>query len=366
MMLPPVRRLVFAAGGTAGHIEPGIAVAHEWRRRHPSDYELFIGTENGLESVLIPSAGFELKTIPKVVAPRKLTLGLFRFPADLWSAIRITRTEISGAELVIGFGGYVSAPVYLAARSLKIPIVIHEANAKVGWANYMGSLFTPYLACAHVISHGRFSKAHVTGIPLKASILQAVIDAADNWKLAREKAKKSLGWNLESPTLLVMGGSQGSTFINAEIEKALPKLIARGVQILHAVGTRNSLPSKSEGYSAVPYISDMATAFLAADIVIARSGAVTCAEFASLGKYALFIPLPVGNGEQAKNADFLVKENRARVLNQNGFSAKWLIAHFDQLLEASARASDAALDSDLGAVKKIIDVMEKALRGAIK
>ncbi len=359
----PTRRIVFAAGGTSGHVEPGIAVAKAWRQRHAQDHEFFIGTDQGLEAALVPTAGFELHRIPKVVAPRKLSWRLFHFPSNLWGAFKITRSEIKGAELVVGFGGYVSAPVYLAARSLKIPIVIHEANAKVGWANYLGSLFTPYIACGHQITRGRFSQALVTGTPLKENILDAARKASGDWKSARERARKTLGWNLNSTTLVVIGGSQGSIFINAELEKVLPTLISRGVQILHAVGGKNALPPGHEGYSAVPYISDMASAYLAADLVIARSGAVTCAEFATLGKYALFIPLPVGNGEQAKNADFLVEKRRALVIGQNEFSAQWLLANFEELIKASGRVSDAALETDLSAVEKIVELMEMALRG---
>jgi UDP-N-acetylglucosamine--N-acetylmuramyl-(pentapeptide) pyrophosphoryl-undecaprenol N-acetylglucosamine transferase len=110
----------------------------------------------------------------------------------------------------------------------------------------------------------------------------------------------------------------------------------------------------------------MATAYLAADLLIARSGAVTCAEFASLGKFALFLPLPIGNGEQSRNADFLIKENRARVLEQKNFSAEWLISNIDDLFEASAKTSDDGLPSDIHAVEKIVQLMEEVLGGALR
>jgi UDP-N-acetylglucosamine--N-acetylmuramyl-(pentapeptide) pyrophosphoryl-undecaprenol N-acetylglucosamine transferase len=357
------RTIVFAGGGTAGHVEPAVAVASAWRLLHHHDIEVFIGTEQGLENELVPAAGFELRTVPKVVAPRKISRDVVFFPSALTQAIRLTRRLINGADLVVGFGGYVSAPLYLAARSLKIPIVIHEANAKVGWANRLGSQFTRNLACGHPIRRGRFSKALVTGVPLRESILSAAAIAGTEWKKARVQAKVKLGWTPEVPTLLVIGGSQGSRFINSEIEKALPELLHRGVQILHSVGNLNLLPSKVLGYSPVPYISDMATAYLAADIVVARSGAVTCAEFATLGKFALFLPLPVGNGEQARNADFLVREHRAMVIEQKQFSAKWLISHLDELFELSSLVPEEGLSTDLHAVEKIVDLMDHVLKG---
>ncbi|MCX6430630.1 MAG: UDP-N-acetylglucosamine--N-acetylmuramyl-(pentapeptide) pyrophosphoryl-undecaprenol N-acetylglucosamine transferase [Actinobacteria bacterium] len=357
------RTLVFAGGGTAGHVEPAIAVATEWKSRYPMDREIFIGVEDGLESLLVPQAGFELKPIPRVVAPRSFSFDALSFPLDLWNAVKAARSQIHGADVVVGFGGYVSAPMYVAAWTKRIPIVIHEANAKVGWANILGSLLTSNLACGHAIKRGRFSRARITGIPLRASILSAAKNSALDWRKAREKAKTQLNWRLGSPTVLIMGGSQGSVFINSEIEKALPEFRLRGIQVMHSVGAKNILPASSEGYQPVPYISDMATAYLAADILIARSGAVTCAEFATLGKYALFLPLPIGNGEQARNADFLVGAGRARVVDQKEFTAEWLSSQLDELIASSSRVSDAGLDSDLHAVEDIVVLIEEVIRG---
>ena len=357
------RTLVFAGGGTAGHIEPAIAVATEWKSRYPLDREIFIGVEDGLESELVPQAGFELKPVPRVVAPRSISFDALSFPMELWSAVKAARNHIHGADVVIGFGGYVSAPMYVAAWTKRIPIVIHEANAKVGWANILGSIFSSNLACGHAIQRGRFSRARITGIPLRASILSAAKNSGQDWKSAREKAKAKLNWHLNSPTILIMGGSQGSVFINSEIAKALPEFRRRGIQVMHSVGAKNVLPASSEGYQPVSYLSDMATAYLGADILIARSGAVTCAEFATLGKYALFLPLPIGNGEQARNADFLVAAGRARVVDQKVFTANWLSSQLDDLIESSSRVSDAGLDSDLHAVGDIVDLIEQVIGG---
>lgn len=360
------RTVVFAGGGTAGHVEPALAVAGEWRGRHPNDRCIFIGTLEGLENLLVPAAGFELRTIPKVVMPHSFSsfnVNLLRLPWQLRQAVQCARTIISQSTLVIGFGGYVSAPAYLAARIEKIPIVIHEANTKIGWANRLGACFTRYLAIANPVSKGKFANAQRTGLPLSADIQAAIQQASRNWDEARVEAKRRLGWNLDQPTLLILGGSQGSVSINAQIEEAMPALTSRGVQILHSVGAKNVLPQSTLNYRATAYINDMATAYLAADLIIARSGAVTCAEVSALGRMAIFIPLPIGNGEQARNADYLVAAGRAIVLSQREFTPGWLNANLDAMLVRSSKNSSEGLSDNLDAAKKIVELMESALTG---
>jgi UDP-N-acetylglucosamine--N-acetylmuramyl-(pentapeptide) pyrophosphoryl-undecaprenol N-acetylglucosamine transferase len=136
------------------------------------------------------------------------------------------------------------------------------------------------------------------------------------------------------------------------------------VQVLHSVGAKNVLPPSARNYTATLYIADMATAYLAADLIIARSGAVTCAEVGALGRFAIFIPLPVGNGEQARNADHLVAAGRAMVISQREFSANWLTTNFDRLMIRASKISTKGLDDDLSASESIVDLMEKALSGA--
>ncbi|HUW87960.1 MAG TPA: UDP-N-acetylglucosamine--N-acetylmuramyl-(pentapeptide) pyrophosphoryl-undecaprenol N-acetylglucosamine transferase [Candidatus Paceibacterota bacterium] len=360
------REIVLAGGGTAGHVEPALAIARAWRTKYADDSLLFLGTSTGLENSLVPAAGFTVTNIPKVAMPRSFGIDFIKLPFSLWRAVREAEKVIEGADLLVGFGGYLSASAYIAARMARVPIVIHEANAKVGWANRLGSFFTNCLAIAHPIKSGRFSRAKVTGLPLREDVKAAVRESASNWKGARIQAKRELGWEQGKPLILVLGGSQGSTFINAEISRVLPSLATKGIQILHSVGSRNELPTSSQSYRAVPYIRDMATAYLAADLIIARSGAVTCAEVGALGRRALFIPLPIGNGEQARNADFLVQANRALVVDQKTFSATWLLEHLDDLLLASARTPLAGLNDDLGAEDKIMALMERAIDGQCK
>jgi UDP-N-acetylglucosamine--N-acetylmuramyl-(pentapeptide) pyrophosphoryl-undecaprenol N-acetylglucosamine transferase len=347
------RTIVFAGAGTAGHIEPALAVAREWRVTHPNDRCIFLGTTEGLENSLVPAAGFELRNIPKVVLPRSFSVDFVRLPWQLRRAVQSARSILLHSSLVVGFGGYISAPAYLAARVDKVPMVIHEANSKVGWANRLGAMFTKNLAVAHSIRKGKFAHAQLTGLPLRLDVLMAVEDASGNWKEARSRAKLRLGWDLKHPTMLIMGGSQGSVSINAQIARAIPFLTSHGVQILHSVGGKNVLPKSISNY--------MATAYLAADLIIARSGAVTCAEVGALGRMAIFIPLPGGNGEQARNADHLVAAGRAIVISQREFTADWLIANLDGLMVRSSRTSSKGLSDDLAAVDNIVHLMQRAL-----
>ena len=354
-------KIVLAGGGTAGHVEPALATAREWINLHPRCEVSFLGTRSGLEASLVPAAGFKLSLITKVEIPRKISATLLKVPLSFASAFLQTRRIIKGANLLVGFGGYVSGPAYMAAKSLRVPIVIHEANAKPGIANKFGALFTKYLAVAQGVDSGAFSEALITGLPLRSDVQSVLISAKVNWGAARTKAKTDLGFDPKLPIVLVTGGSQGSVALNKTIDGALSIFRSRKVQLLHSVGGKNAVPEGSPLYKPTTYISDMATAYLAADLVISRSGAVTCSEVGALGRYALFIPLPIGNGEQKENAKGLVALGRAEVLSQKSFSPAWLDANIDRLLAKSQATSLEGSEMDLDAAKKITALMNLAM-----
>ena len=354
-------KIVLAGGGTAGHIEPALAVAREWAKSHPNSEFIFLGTKGGLEESLVPNSGYKLSLITKVRIPRKVSFSLLKVPQTFMAAFSECRQIIQGAQLLVGFGGYVSGPAYIAAKSLRVPIVIHEANAKPGMANKFGALFTKYLAIAQAVDGGAFSGALLTGLPLRRDVQDAFLKAKTDWKKARATAKSEIGFSPELPVILITGGSQGSVAINQTILASLPDFESKRVQILHSVGARNALPESSHFYKPTTYISDMASAYLAADLVIARSGAVTCSEVQALGKYALFIPLPIGNGEQEVNAKSLIQAGRAEVISQKSFSTNWLTNNLDRLLTISAAQPDEGSDADLAAAQKIVALMELAI-----
>ena len=359
-------KIVFAGGGTAGHIEPALAVARLWRQNHPGDELQFIGTASGLENQLVPAAGFKLSHIPKVVIPRKLSPKLLKAPFTLSSSFLAARKLLNGADLLIGFGGYVSAPAYLAAKSLQIPFVVHEANARPGFANRLGARLSPYSAISQPVQSGALQKALVTGIPLREDVATALMKSADDWTGARAKAKSALGFSSTDPLVLAFFGSQGSVALNQVIAQSLPSLLANGSQLLHAVGKLNALPPMQERYKSTAYIQDMAMAYLAADLIISRSGAISCSEVNALGKYALFIPLPIGNGEQRFNANSLVSQGRAEVIQQNQFTSAWLRSNINRLLNLAVSSADTGSDTDSLATEKIVNYMQYALKSQVR
>jgi UDP-N-acetylglucosamine--N-acetylmuramyl-(pentapeptide) pyrophosphoryl-undecaprenol N-acetylglucosamine transferase len=357
-------KIIFAGGGTAGHVEPALAVARSWREAHPNDLLEFIGTDRGLENQLVPAAGFTLHHIPKVTLPRKVSPSLITAPLNLFKSYKSARQIIKGANLLIGFGGYVSAPAYLAAKSLGIPFLVHEANAKAGFANRLGALMTPYVAVAQPSANHTLAKALITGIPLRQDVANAFLNSGQSWSAARANAKTSLGFSPNAPLIFAFFGSQGSVALNKVIEESLPALLSQGNQLLHAVGKANKLPAQRENYKSTTYIDDMATAYLAADLILSRSGAISTSEINALGRYALFIPLPIGNGEQKFNADHVINQGRGELMEQSRFTSDWLASNLIRLLSQANAAPIMGSDSDLNSAEKIVNFMGYALEGS--
>ncbi len=259
-----------------------------------------LGTAEGLESRLVPLRGYDLAVVPKVPLPRRPTLDLFRVPGRLLRAVRAARAHLDevDASVVVGFGGYVSVPAYLAARRRGTPIVVHEANARAGIANRLGARWAVTVATA---VDGALKDARVIGIPLRQQISQLDRSAA------RAAARASFGLG-DGPVLLVTGGSQGARRINAAVVEASAALAAAGVQVLHVTGptqgdgVRSALRVPPTTHHVLDYVDGMDLAYAASDLVLCRAGAMTCAELAAVGLPAVYVPLPVGNGEQALNA----------------------------------------------------------------
>jgi UDP-N-acetylglucosamine--N-acetylmuramyl-(pentapeptide) pyrophosphoryl-undecaprenol N-acetylglucosamine transferase len=296
--------VLVAGGGTAGHVEPALALADALRRTDSSVTVTALGTERGLETRLVPERGFALELIPAVPLPRTVSPRLFTVPFRLAAAVRAAQEIIDrlSPDVVVGFGGYVSVPAYLAARRRRVPIVVHEANARPGLANRLGARLTRYVASGTPscpLPHSTY-----IGIPLRQSISELDRHAQ------RDAARQEFGLVPDAPTLLVFGGSQGARHLNDVVVAAAGALNKAGVQVLHATGPNNlaqvqsALPSldKAFPYVAVPYVNRMDLAYSAADVAVCRAGAMTCAELAATGLPAVYVPLPHGNGEQALNA----------------------------------------------------------------
>lgn len=346
-------RVMLAGGGTAGHIQPALATAHELRRRFPQAELCFLGTASGLETRLIPESGYELRLIPRTPLPRRITPALFGFPMKLLASVKAARSALRGATCLIGFGGYVAAPAYLAARSLAIPIVIHEQNAKAGFANRLGARLTPFVGVT--FANTRLPHAKVVGMPLHPRIVAAA-------QVSKATALAHFELPPERPVLLVTGGSQGSQRINTALAGSLDALIDQGWQILHAVGEKNAMPAKRDHYRALPYIEEMGLALRAADLLVGRSGAVTCAEAAALRLPAIFVPLPIGNGEQALNAMDAVRAGGAILCTDSELTAERLTA-----LVANLRPRLSEMSTSLASVGSttastlLVDLVEQSL-----
>jgi UDP-N-acetylglucosamine--N-acetylmuramyl-(pentapeptide) pyrophosphoryl-undecaprenol N-acetylglucosamine transferase len=357
-------KVLLAGGGTAGHIEPALAIGRALKESDSRAELLFLGTSGGLENSLVPAAGFALHLIPKVEVPRHLSVTLLMTPFKLLASIRETMRALNGVDCAIGFGGYVAAPMYCAAFLKRVPFLIHEQNAKPGWANRVGAHLTPWRAISYPIKKGKLATATLTGLPLRADVLTASAKAAPDWSAARQSAQQVLRTRYHlseaGPIIFIFGGSQGSQAINSVIDSSRDGFEKLGISIIHGVGKNNPVSVDNTHYVALPYIEEMALHYLAADIVISRSGAVTCAEFSALGRFALFIPLPVGNGEQALNAAELVSQSRAEIISQREFTPEWLLSNISRLLEMSSHSNHAGDTAGIKAADKIVEMIREA------
>jgi UDP-N-acetylglucosamine--N-acetylmuramyl-(pentapeptide) pyrophosphoryl-undecaprenol N-acetylglucosamine transferase len=283
-----------------------------------------LGTERGLETRLVPERGYELALIPAVPLPRRPTAELITVPGRLRGTIRAAEQvlERTKAACVIGFGGYVALPGYLAAKRLGVPIVVHEANARPGLANKIGSRCTEFVAVSSPDS--KLRHARYVGIPLRRSI--ATLDRAS----VRAEARAAFGLDPNLPTLLVSGGSQGARRLNETIQAVASRLRQSGVQVLHAVGPKHELPVSDNTpgippYVPVPYIDRMDLAYAAADMMLCRAGAMTVAELSAVGLPAAYVPLPIGNGEQRLNAQPLVKAGGGLLIDDAELDPQWVL-----------------------------------------
>ena len=356
--------VVLAGGGSAGHIEPALAVADALRRADPQISIVCLGTERGLETRLVPLRGYELALIPPVPLPRRVTPELLGVPGRLGSSVSAAMEVLdrTGAEVLVGFGGYVATPGYLAARRRQVPIVVHEANARPGLANRIGARFTRYVFTGQPGT--RLPHASYVGIPLRQEIA-----TLDRLALA-DKARAHFGLRPDLPVLLVTGGSQGARSLNYAVLDAAEWIRAAGIQVLHVLGPRSDidvrLPPGGPPYITLPYVDRMDLAYAAADFALCRSGAMTCAELTAVGLPAAYVPLPHGNGEQRLNALPIVRAGGGLMVNDADLSPEWIrdmlvpiLLDPDLVAAMSQSAADmGARESDEWLAAEVLDVME--------
>jgi UDP-N-acetylglucosamine--N-acetylmuramyl-(pentapeptide) pyrophosphoryl-undecaprenol N-acetylglucosamine transferase len=312
-MFPGSRKVVLVAGGTGGHIYPGIAVAQELRRRGATDDLLFIGSEEGLEKELVAKAGYKLQLIKARAFTRRISFRSFTAPClsvlGFFQALTILASFSPSA--VISFGGYAALPVVLAAKALGIKVFVHEQNVLPGVANKLSFRLADRVFLSFPESL-KYCRGSVVGNPVRAEILRA----------GRQTGGRKVA--------LVLGGSQGARRLNQAVVSALPQLKNSGWTIVHSIGRRD-FPAQSAvqsaNYQPVEYIEDMAQALASADLVISRAGATAIAEFTAAGLPMVLVPYPhAAEGHQDLNADAVAQAGAAIKVSDRDFTAEKLLS----------------------------------------
>jgi UDP-N-acetylglucosamine--N-acetylmuramyl-(pentapeptide) pyrophosphoryl-undecaprenol N-acetylglucosamine transferase len=350
------RTLVVAAGGTGGHLFPGIAVADELRRRDPAVRVVFVGTPRGLESRLVPQAGYELVQLPILplngVGAVRAVRGLLALPRALFLAARV----VVGLRpfAVFGVGGYAGGPVVLMAALLGVPTVILEPNARPGFTNRVLRPFARRAACAYEAALAHYgTKGVLTGNPVRAAFTRAP-----------RRARRA------PFTLLAFGGSQGSRVLNQALVSALPHLPGpEALRIVHQTGPA-AHPAVADAYRAAsreadvrPFLDDMDRRFAESDLVLCRAGATTCAELTVAGKASILVPFALAADDHQKaNAQALAAAGAARMVEEKDLSGATLAGEIRALVENPGRI-DAMEDAAAGlgrpdAAARVADLLE--------
>lgn len=328
-------RILLAGGGSAGHTSPLLATADALLRLRADVEITALGTPRGLETRVIPAAGYPLELVPPVPLPRRPGAELLRVPGRLVGALRATLEVLDRVrpDVVVGFGGYVSVPAYLAARRRRVPLVVHEGNALPGIANKVGARLTTHVATS--FPDTRLPHAQYLGLPVRRMI--STLDRA----ALRARARASFGLEPDLPTLLVTGGSQGARRLNESVAAAADAFAEAHVQVVHVVGpTGSASPQRRPGgppYVVLPYVDRMDLAYAAADAVLCRAGSNTVTEVSGVGLPAIYVPLPHGNGEQALNARPVVEAGGGLLVADDELTPAWVRREVTALLGDPAR-----------------------------
>ena len=384
------KHIVLSGGGTAGHVNPLLAVAHVIRDLEPDADIAVVGTAVGLEHDLVPQAGFELETIEKVPFPRRPNKAALQFPAK-WRAETAKVRDIltrHHAQVVVGFGGYTSAPVYAAAHKMGIPIAIHEQNARAGMANKLGARWASMIGAAYAqpgLKPRKGVEVERVGLPLRPAIAQLASDLEHDRIATRKAAAAQLGVDPNRPLVVVTGGSLGAVNVNRAVAASAKELLAHA-QVIHLTGKGKddevrSLVSVSAGeqvlgelgsdhasdgdYRVAPYLERIDLAFACADLIICRSGAGTVSELTALGLPAIYVPLSIGNGEQRFNAQPVVDAQGGLMVADADFTSEWVRNHVPKLLADPKTLSDYGANAWKYGIRDAAEVMARRVLALI-
>ena len=336
-------KVIIAAAGTAGHINPGIAIADKIKKESPSSEIFFIGTSRGLENDLVPRAGYKLKTIDAYGFSKSISISNFKNMIKTAKGFKQAEkiVEEIKPDVVIGMGGYICGAVITAAHKLKIPTILHESNAYPGLAIRFLSKKADKVLVGFEEAKKNLTKAKkviVTGTPIKTKN----INLTDEQK---NKIRKELKFTSSKPIILAFGGSQGAKVINKALTEIVLNKKNKNFQIIWAAGPNQYDEIKQElqdnnidinnikNVKIVPYIYNMDEIMCTSDLVIARSGAMTLAEIAMFGKPAIFIPLPSKSANrQEDNARVFERAGAAKVILNSELNANNLAKVIDDVI----------------------------------
>jgi len=357
-------RVILAGGGTGGHVIPALAIAHELRTRHAAEI-VFIGTARGIETRLVPAAGYELRLIEagplKKVSLATRLKTLAALPRALVESRRIISRFRPG--VVIGVGGYASGPAMLAAAVAGVPTLVFEPNRTPGLANRLIGVMASAAAVQFEQTCRYFANCRVTGVPVRP----AFFDVSRN-----PRPEGHSGAGAPAPVLLVFGGSQGAHAINLAVWESLPVMAAAvpGIHIIHQTGERDYNAAQAaylhSGISAevFPFIQDMSQAFARADLLLCRAGASTVAEVTAAGKAAIFVPFPhAADDHQRRNAEALADAGAGVMVLENRLTPERLGEAVCSLLGAPARLAEmSARARQLGRPDAAAEIARMAVR----
>lgn len=332
------KNIIIACGGTAGHIFPGLTLADELTKRHSGDINIsFITSDNSLARKLFEGSGYNFYTLPVKGLKKRSIRGNIDFVTSLFAAAIKSMNIVfrEKPDCFVAFGSYVSGPPFAAASLLKIPTIIHEQNMIMGRANKLMRRFATKVALSFSrVSDTGKDNTVVTGNPIRQAAMK---------ETSREKARGSLGMAADKFTALVIGGSQGSRFVNfaaLEAFKDMDRVLQRRIQVVHIAGEGDYERIEAEyqnvdglSYKVYSFFSDMGIAYSAADIVISRAGASTIFELMSHKIPAILIPYPFAAGHQVENAKFLSDRNAAILIEEKNISKDSLKSAVLKLLD---------------------------------
>ena len=366
-------RVIVAAAGTAGHINPALAIANKIKKESPRSEILFLGTDRGLENDLVPRAGYPLKTIEAYGLNKKISLDSLKKNIKTLKGVSEAKKIVKefSPDIIIGTGGYICGAAILAANKYKIPTLLHESNAWPGKAVKMLSKRVNTILVSFEDAKDRISQntnVVLTGTPTKIKNLNLT-------KGQKDETIKRLGLNPEKPVVLIFGGSQGAKAINDNVIKIVNKKLNKNYQIMWAPGSmqydivKNEINniSKIQDVKIVPYIYNMEEVMNACDLIISRSGAMTITEISIVGKPAIFIPLPnVSNNHQVYNAKVLENVGAAKILLNENLNESTLNSLVEEIIRNPKQMQEMGENARKIAINNVEDKIYEEIKNLVK